>query len=99
MLTLVTEVFKITENNVSITVHITIKRTPTPKPTPVVEPPHVEEEEDSHFHFCGIDEEEVNMISVVFDKKKGQDNKIAFTEVEKFLKCYWTVRNDVQNLK
>jgi len=86
----VQEVFKITENDASITVHITIKRSSSTPQLAPVEPSHTEEEEDLHFHFCGIDEEEVSMIAVVFDKKKGQDNKIAFSEVEKFLKSYWT---------
>jgi len=82
----VQEVFKITENDVSVTVHITIKRrSPSlPKAAPV------EEEETIHYHFCGIDEEEVSMINAIFEKKKGQDDKIAFAEVEKFLKAYWT---------
>jgi len=90
----VKDVFKITtEDNVSITVHIAIRRTPTQKPSSPIQPTEViippTEEEEFHHHFCGIDEEEVNMISVIFEKKKGKDGKLLFTEVEKFLKTYW----------
>jgi len=88
----VKEVFKITtEDNVSITVHIAIKKIQIPSSLPQADIiPQTEEEEDMHHHFCGIDEEEVNMISVIFEKKKGKDDKLLFTEVEKFLRTYWT---------
>jgi len=88
----VKDVFKIRDNdpNPSVTVHITIKRTqPVYVPPPSTAEPPQTEEEDCHFHLCSVDEEEVNMLSTVFDKKKGQDSKIPFSEVEKFIKMYW----------
>jgi hypothetical protein len=31
----------------------------------------------------------VSKIRIIFDKKKGEDNRIAFSEIEQFLKVYW----------
>jgi len=88
----VKDVFKIREEdpNPSVTVHIAIKRSQPvhTEPTPVPAPTH-SEEEDLHFHLCSVDEEEVSMLSAVFNKKKGRDSKIAFAEVERFIKTYW----------
>jgi len=93
----VQEVFKITsQDNTSVTVHIAIKKNttkpapaPTQQPTPVASECCNHSEEELHFHYCPINEEEVSMVARIFEKKKGTDGKMLFTEVEKFLKTYW----------
>jgi len=97
----VQEVFKITsQNNTSVTVHIAIKKNtiapkpvpvaPSQTPTPVASECCNHSEEELHFHYCPINEEEVCMVASIFEKKKGTDGKMLFSEVEKFLKTYWT---------
>jgi len=89
----VKDVFKIRDEdtNINVTVHIAIKRTqPAYVPPEAPQETQSEEGEEIHFHFCSVDEEEASLLSTVFNKKKGQDSKIAFSEVEKFIKVYWT---------
>jgi len=98
----VKDVFKIRDEDPSpsVTVHIAIKRSqPVPvatNPQPV--PPEVptDADEEVHYHCCAVDEQEVNMLSTVFNRKKGQDSKIPFAEVAKFFKEYflWMKRNN-----
>jgi len=42
-----------------------------------------------HFHGCFFNEEEAQQVAVVFNKKKGEDNLMEFTDVHMFLRTYW----------
>jgi len=42
-----------------------------------------------HFHGCFFNEEEAHQVAVVFDKKKGADEMMDFTDVHMFLRHYW----------
>jgi len=89
----VREVFNISvgDHEPSVTVHIAIKRKPIPVPSTQEAPKeqNMETEEDIHFHFCTVDEEEAGMMNSIFDRKKGEDGKISVEEAEKFLKIFW----------
>jgi len=88
------DVFKFRDDdpNPSATVHIAIKRPVTPvapSVAPQEAPADNPDDVEIHYHFCCVDEEEVNMLTAIYNRKKGQDSKISFTEVEKFLRSYW----------
>jgi len=42
-----------------------------------------------HFHGCFFNEDEAQQVAIVFDKKKGADNMMEFTDVHMFLRHYW----------
>ncbi len=62
-------------------------------------PPHSEEdegnssssegEEELHYHGALFHEDEIGDLKNVFEKKKGEDNKISFSDLYRFLKAYW----------
>jgi len=42
-----------------------------------------------HFHGCFFNEAEANQVQIVFEKKKGNDGLMEFTDVHMFLRSYW----------
>jgi len=44
---------------------------------------------DWHIHGCTFNEEEAEQLNVVFQKKKGEDNKMPWKEICKVLNDYW----------
>jgi hypothetical protein len=73
-----------------VTVHIVLRKKPTtPLPSPLAETPITDgtipfstfnkytEYDLFHFHALAFDEEEAELLHVVFERKKGIDNKIG----------------------
>jgi len=44
---------------------------------------------DWHIHGCTFNEEETDQLGIVFQRKKGADNKMPWNEVSKVLHDYW----------
>jgi hypothetical protein len=42
-----------------------------------------------HFHGCFFNEDEAQQVKVVFERKKGDDDLMEFTDVHMFLRSYW----------
>jgi len=77
------------------TVHIVLKKKLPQNCTPTIEvnveevaKPIVENSE-WHMHGCTFNDDEAQQMKVIFQKKKGTDDKISFDEIVKFLQVYW----------
>jgi len=53
---------------------------------------NVQPDSNIHFHGCTFDEQEMLQLNLVFNQKTDRSNNkegIGFSDVEKFLRCYW----------
>jgi len=62
-----------------------------PKQQNAAETEHTEEElsDSFHFHGCFFNQEELTEMTTIFNRKKGTDDKMSFSDVQSFLKVYW----------
>jgi len=94
------DILHLSQCNSPVTIHLVVRRkvsVPSLAPlsqtestsNPETETGLFDMGENIHFHGCCFDEEEAAQIKEVFQKKKGEDDKMAFTDAHIFLRSYW----------